>query len=463
MLLNASNALGTSGSYTNLAVNSGGLVFANAGVRVPLYNVTMTGGTLASDAGNGDGNGNYSLGGTLSVTSDGSGNPALISATQVSLVANTVLNVTHGSAASPADLVISSSISSLPSGNGLTVQGNGFTQLMGANTYNGGTTVLGGTLQLASALATVGSNTGGLTVATGALFDMNGDNASVGALNGGGTIDNVAGAFGAIPTLTFGNGNGSGTFSGTIQNTSGTTRIVKAGTGTEVLSGTNTYTGGTTLTAGVLNFVPSSLPFTTSPPNITFNGGTLQWAVGNTEDVSGGIVPIASGKVASLDTNGNNVTLNTSLSGTGGLTKLGSGTLTLAVPNTYAGTTTITGGTLNLADPLAVQPSTVSIGASGALSFATGITSPTLGGLSGAGSLALTTVAAETVALNVGGNNLNTTYTGVLSGPGSVTKTGTGARLSPARWAAATPARLSSPAVPCRPFHTTTSCLPTRP
>ena len=67
-------------------------MFANSGIRVPLWNtVNMTGGTLASAAGNGDGNGNYSLAGQINATRTPSAIPAAITATQVSLVANTVL------------------------------------------------------------------------------------------------------------------------------------------------------------------------------------------------------------------------------------------------------------------------------------------------------------------------------------------------------------------------------------
>ena len=56
-------------------------------------------------------------------------------------------------------------------------------------------------------------------------------------------------AGGGAIALTIGNSGLAGAFSGTIQNSSGTLALVKTGSGTQVLSGTNTYTGGTTLTA----------------------------------------------------------------------------------------------------------------------------------------------------------------------------------------------------------------------
>jgi autotransporter-associated beta strand protein len=55
-----------------------------------------------------------------------------------------------------------------------------------------------------------------------------------------------------------------------------------------------------------------------------------------------------------------------------------------------------------------------------------GITSATLGGLSGSQNLNLINTASAALALTVGANNLNTTYTGALTGSGSLTKSGTG-------------------------------------
>jgi autotransporter-associated beta strand protein len=50
----------------------------------------------------------------------------------------------------------------------------------------------------------------------------------------------------------------------------------------------------------------------------------------------------------------------------------------------------------------------------------------TLGGLKGAQNLALTNEASQAVALSLGGNNQSTSYSGILSGAGSLTKTGVG-------------------------------------
>src|SRR5439155_7826789 len=86
-------------------------------------------------------------------------------------------------------------------------------------------------------------------------FDLFGTSQTVGALTGaGGGGNNIENTLGSTTsTLTIGNGNASGTFSGIIDAGAGTVAIVKTGTGTETLTGTNTYAGTTTINGGILN------------------------------------------------------------------------------------------------------------------------------------------------------------------------------------------------------------------
>lgn len=120
-----------------------------------------------------------------------------------------------------------------------------------------------------------------------------------------------------------------------------------------------------------------------------------------------------------------------SIDGGGSLTVSGAGVLTLGTDNTFSGPTTVAAGTLRLNSPLAVQGTTVSL-TGGSLVFGTaGGTDFTVGGLaaatSGAGyDVALQNEAASAVALTLGTSNANTTYAGVLSGPGSLIKNGSG-------------------------------------
>ena len=129
------------------------------------------------------------------------------------------------------------------------------------------------------------------------------------------------------------------TYSGSI---GGGGSIGKLGPGTLVLTGSNTYGGSTTIGGGVLNFANGALSLSNTATNKIYfsSSGTLQWAVGNTQDASANLTAIASGQTATLDTNGNNVALNASLptGGTGTMVKAGQGTLTLPSGNFYLNT-----------------------------------------------------------------------------------------------------------------------------
>ncbi|WP_176540206.1 autotransporter domain-containing protein [Bradyrhizobium septentrionale] len=134
------------------------------------------------------------------------------------------------------------------------------------------------------------------------------------------------------------------TTSATLSNViTGTGTVIKTGAGTLTLTAANTYSGGTTVSGGLINFNATS---NFGSGNITLNGGGLQWASGNTADISGRLNAIGSGG-ATFDYNGNGVTLGTQLTGTGGVTIANSGSggiLTLAAAESYTGATTINAG-----------------------------------------------------------------------------------------------------------------------
>ena len=100
-------------------------------------------------------------------------------------------------------------------------------------------------------------NQAGLTVALGATFQINNSIAIVDELNGAGTISKST--WDTPVTLTIGVNDGSGNFSGGIAQPVGTAlSLVKQGTGTQTLSGINTYSGATSVSAGTLALVGGS-------------------------------------------------------------------------------------------------------------------------------------------------------------------------------------------------------------
>lgn len=148
----------------------------------------------------------------------------------------------------------------------------------------------------------------------------------------------------------------------------GAVGLNKINAGKVILNLANTYTGTTTFTAGTLSL--NNAGALGNPANtLKFAGGTLQYTANNTVDYSSKIASTSTG-VISLDTNGQDVTWASVLpsTSTGGLTKSGAGTLTLApaTANLYTGLTTVSGGIL--------QVGTISAGSlgSGGLLFSNG-------------------------------------------------------------------------------------------
>lgn len=95
-----------------------------------------------------------------------------------------------------------------------------------------------------------GFSKGNLVLTSGSL-DLAGFNETINGLSGAGTVDNVT--TGTANTLTLGDNNSTGnTFSGLIKNTSGSLSLIKIGSGTQTLSGVNTFNGGLTIKNGTM-------------------------------------------------------------------------------------------------------------------------------------------------------------------------------------------------------------------
>jgi autotransporter-associated beta strand protein len=234
----------------------------------------------------------------------------------------------------------------------------GTVTLTGSSTYAGDTRIDSSTLRI-TGTGVVPS--GGNLVFQGsgsAIFDVNGTTQTVAGLN-----DSVlAGAIRSTVAngkLIVGDSNDS-TFRGVI---SANLALEKVGSGKLTLSGSNTYSGATTLTAGTLAL--GSANAIGSSGTISFGGGTLQSSASNTTDYSARFSNAANQQV-NIDTNGQNVTLASNLTSSGGsFTKLGAGSLTLSGTNSYTGGTTVSAGTLLVNGSLTT--SAVTVGSGGTL------------------------------------------------------------------------------------------------
>ncbi|WP_156255167.1 autotransporter-associated beta strand repeat-containing protein [Sandarakinorhabdus oryzae] len=263
--------------------------------------------------------------------------------------------------------------------------------LTGINTYTGGTVITGTTVEV-SQDANLGNAAGGITMAAGTLRTTasftTARNVVLGT--GGGSIDTGANTL---------------TSTGIISGTS----LTKLGGGTLVLNGANSYAGGTTLTAGTIQVGTNTALGTGA---LAMAGGTTLVAGANNLALANAI---STAGIGTIDIGANNFTLNGAISGAGSITKLGGGNLVLNGASSYSGGTTQTAGTITVGSSTALG--------TGALTMADGTTlSAGTSGLSLANAISLQ--GAST--FNSGAAPSVFSLAGVISGPGSVTKIGTG-------------------------------------
>jgi autotransporter-associated beta strand protein len=439
---------GITGSVTSASIVNSSLVEFNrsndltfSGVISGTGALTKLGGGTLTLTGNNTYSGVTTISnGTLAIGSGGSSG----SITSASIVDNAALQFNRSDA-----LTYSGTISGTGT---VTTIGSGTLTLSGANTYSGATAINAGTLVIDNNTA-LGTNAGATTVSSGATLSLsggitisepitlNGTGASgVGALYNSSGTNTASGSITLASDSAIGaNSSTSLSLSGAIGQTGGVRALTKLDGGRLVLTGTNSYSGFTTISAGVLSIG---------------NGGT-----------SGSIASTTMINNGSLEFNhGNDQTYSGMIGGTGTLTKLGTRTLILTGTNTYSGSTTITAGSLRLgigsnsgsiaslsiinnsglefsrSDPVTYggiisgtgavtknSGGTLTLTGENTYSGSTTVNSGTLVIGDGAtnGSIASTTIS-NNGSLEFNRSN-NLTYSGVISGTGSLSKLGAGA------------------------------------
>jgi autotransporter-associated beta strand protein len=286
--------------------------------------------------------------------------------------------------------------------------GAGTQILSGNNTFSGGTTLSAGTLGVGSSAAlgsgdlTVGGSSTLLAAADGLNI------ANTASLNSGTLTVDVQGN-----TLTS---------SGTIN---GTGALAKTGVGTLILSRSNNYSGGTTLSTGQLDLnnanAAGSGALTIAGGSLGNSSGSAVTLANNSQNWSGnfsfagandlnlgtGAVTLGANSTVTVSTN--SLTVGGDIGGAYTLSKAGAGTMVLSGANSHSGTTTVSAGVLNIRNGSAlgdtVGGTTVSSGA--ALELQGGITVGNEAlSLNGSG------VSSDGALRNVSGNN---SYGGLLS------------------------------------------------
>ncbi|MEI7912818.1 MAG: ice-binding family protein [Verrucomicrobiota bacterium] len=219
-------------------------------------------------------------------------------------------------------IAITGTIAGASANSDLTYDGGTFT-LTTVNTYNGPTTLIDGVTVNANITGALPTHNGRSAI----IMDNTGSGSSTLAL-GTSAPQSVASLAGASTsainlnanTLTVGTTSGTTTFAGAISGSGGA--LVKDGASTQILSGTNSYSGTTTISAGTLQIGAGGTSGTLGSGAVTDTGAM----VFNRSDSYGGAV-------------------SNLISGSGSVA-LSAGTLTLTGNNSYTGTTAVTAGML---------------------------------------------------------------------------------------------------------------------
>jgi fibronectin-binding autotransporter adhesin len=403
LVLNGSFDLNGGTRTLSIGLNSGGAFFGGV---LSNGGITKTGSTgLLALSGANTYSGTTTIGsGTLQIGNagtTGSLNPAsVITGSSVATLAfNRTNTITQGT---DFNSVIGGAI-------GVAQVGSGTLVLNGVNTYTGKTIIQSGavsvaTINNANANGNLGTNgtidLGGSTTTGALVYTGVGETTdrviNLAGTTGGGTLDQSGSGLlrftsaltttgSGAKTLTLqGSTAGAGEVSGVIVDYTGAggplaTGLTKAGSGTWTLSGTNTYSGVTTVNAGVLTV--SSLgnggsnsgigASSNAAGNLVLGGGSLRYTGATATTDRAFTLTAATTSTIDVATAGNTLTFTGSTaSTTGALAKAGSGTLVFTGSAAYTGATAINAGTLQLGN----GGTTGALNASSAISGSAGAT-----------------------------------------------------------------------------------------
>ncbi len=307
--------------------------------------------------------------------------------------------------------------------------GLGTITLSGENTQTGPITVNAGTLQFArtSSLyngASADWTAGNLTINAGGTLALNVGGAGeftaadidLIAVLGTATGGFLGGSFLGLDTS---NAGGSFTYTSVLADTNGganSVGLVKLGTGALILGNSNTYTGDTIVSGGVLS-IGTNASLGAAGGALTLNAGTTLQVTGTSNPVVNRTISLAGTSTFEVVESANVVTLSSNLTPGGVLTKTGAGTLRLSGNVTSASNLIITGGTLRLSGAVESGAGATTVGnASGAIAaldivsgadfktttLSIGVSSGGTGALRISGGTAATTTATTSQGISLG-------------------------------------------------------------
>lgn len=355
------------------------------------------------------------------------------------------------------DLTLNSPII-LDAGQGWTVNINRTLNLGGVVTGNHTFTIGGAGKVTLIAPNVLPSGAGSNNLIVNGKLDLNGTSQNTNGLTGTGIIDNAAVG---TASLTLGNNNANSTL-GNVQDTGGALSLIKVGAGSLTFSEANTYNGGLT-NNGTGSIVPQNngafgtgtvvmnaatlyatlADYIIANP-LTLNGATLRVGGGDNRNLTWSGSVISSGtSIMNADGGTSGITLtggleitggtfssssggianniSSPITGTNGILRVSSGTLNLNAANSFSGTIRSASGSLIIGNALALQNATLDMNLADSGSVNLSNLNATLGALTGSRNLAL-----GSATVTIGNNSSSTTYSGVMSGSASLSKTGNG-------------------------------------